>query len=309
MSRLVLVICALAAACAGCASPRKPAATSPTGEPDRAFAIDGVWRWSRISSQDGVRRVEVETWRLDQDGDLIDGEYQREVTHLSEDALPFVCNQDLHYRLTTSYKLRGRADGSGTLLEEVVANALPSPCEDGQRPLMGYRLIEVTAERLVLESELGRQILERLDPASVEPTPARERSASGRWSWRNRQDTAAGHIRVEREIWSLETGRDTLSGHYQRTVTVFDPDGRAIPCAGASSYSYTDRYRVRGWGDDDHLTIEEVAFEAGKNPCAVTTRRTLDAGVGRVLGDSLAIEWRGGNRQVLRRDHGSSAAK
>src|SRR5688572_14240225 len=62
-----------------------------------APAVAGDWEWSHISEQDDVRRIEVERWNVAVAGTQVTGSYERSVTFLSTDGVPFDCNQNLTY--------------------------------------------------------------------------------------------------------------------------------------------------------------------------------------------------------------------
>jgi len=99
----------------------------------------------------------------------------------------------------------------------------------------------------------------------------------------------------------VESAGGRVSGSYQRRVTLFNQDGRPVPCARAPLVEQVDRYAVRGWRDGDALVVEETGASPGRSPCAGPERH-LDSAQGRVYRDSIELVWRGQNRQVLTRE-------
>lgn len=274
------------------------------GRPADARAPAGVWRWSHLSDVDGVRRVELERWHLQRSGNELRGHYDREVTFLSLDGVPFRCSQSLRYRLTTRYSLRGRAGDGGLELHETGFKASSSPCDSGQRNLSQYRGA-VIGEELKLTWKGGSQSLRR----ETHPTPVRgavepiARSANGNWRWQNRREIQGrAEVRVESERWNLkETNRGTITGSYQRAVTVFSQNGRTFSCSGKTFYEYRDHYRVRGSRQGNQIILSEVDSTPAESPCITHTKRHLDAATGRIDGEFLVLEWRGRHQQILHR--------
>jgi hypothetical protein len=258
-----------------------------------------------VSDADGVRRVEHELWQLERDADRVRGRYRRSITFLSLDGRPFECTQSPSYQLHAVYELEGGLADDHVELRESDYQVADSPCERGFRRLASYRA-RVADGRLQLNSEHATQVLAPATGAPP-PLPRTAADAAGSWTWstRTREATgeAAGATRIEHEDWQLEVAGDgVIEGWYLRTVTVFDEDGRPFSCSGQPRFQYRDRYRVRGAGADGRLSITEVEAEPGSSPCLLADRRHLDAAVGHLDGDYLVLQWRGGRRQVLRRN-------
>lgn len=298
---------------AGACGPSSPGPRAAAPRPDtaplaqRASAVRGHWRWTHVSERDGVRRVEVERWHLEVPGPArepipVAGSYERVVTFLSLDGVPFTCNQTLSYELRATYRIEGELSSGGLALREVAYQAAPSPCEPRRRALGTYQG-ERAGDALVLRWPGGEQTLERV-PAP-EPTegasPPGPAGLAGAWHWQTRT-RRSNEVRVEVERWQLDGapgGR--LRGTIERTVTVFDAEGAYYECSGETYYRYRDRYTVRGHREGARLHISEIAVEPDAHPCLVHQQRHLDSAVGELVGDYLVWTWRGGRRQVLHR--------
>ncbi len=231
--------------------------------------------------------------------DTLRGHYDRVVTFLSLDGVPFECSQSLSYRLVTRYQVTGTVDSRHFHVAETDYTVTPSPCEGGYRH-MGEYVGTLERDELRLEWDGGRQTLTRAPepnlPANHQPTVA------GAWRWRNRSPGHDQTIRVESEEWELREAKGgALTGTYLRTVTVFDPDGSVFSCNGNTYYRYRDRYSVRGTRSGRRLMLSEVDVEPDKNPCLPYTERHLDAATGRVDDGFMQLQWRGRHRQVLHR--------
>jgi hypothetical protein len=118
--------------------------------------------------------------------------------------------------------------------------------------------------------------------------------------------TADGLVQREVERWQLavDDAAVNVTGSYDRAVTVVDPDGALIACAGADRYSFTDRYTIVGKAvaGDDGWRLREDEVSAGRHPCLTgTPTRTLDEATAVLDGDYLVLTWRGPRRQVLAR--------
>lgn len=303
---LAVALCSNAShGCRKPAAPARPAAESAVPTPrlrtpplDPAV-VSGHWQWFHQEDREGVRRVENERWELSLHQDTVRGHYDRVVTFLSLDGVPFECSQALTYRLTTRYQLLGTADSRHFRLAEVGYSVEPSPCEGGFRRTADYR-VAIADGNLVLEWEGGRQTLTRA--ASAPKRSPRRPSVAGAWRWQNRWVTPDENVRVESEEWEMnETAGGAITGTYLRTVTVFDPQGTVLPCNGDTYYQFRDRYSVRGTRKGTQLFLSEVEFEAADNPCLVHRERHLDAATGTVGDGFITLEWRGRFRQVLHR--------
>lgn len=270
-----------------------------------------------VTEAHGVRRVEVETWRITASGPELAGAVTREVTFLATDGTPFTCNQDLQYRQEAVYQLEGRRDRRGFWLRETGYQARPSPCDPGHRELLRYRG-RWARGTLALTWDGGSQTLRPAAPdrpdvrSSTRPGSGDGASLAGAWRWQGRsarQDS--GEIRVEIEAWALvEDASGLIQGSLTRTVTVFHEHGRVHGCSGDTFYRYRDRYTLRGRRHGDRLTLAEVAVAAEAHPCLRGVARHLDTATGALVGDYLVLTWRGQRRQVLRRaDHSPGTSR
>jgi len=271
----------------------------------RGTGITGAWRWSHLSDEKGVRRVELERWVLTRgEGNQVNGHYDREVTFMSLDGVPFRCSQSLRYELATRFVLRGASHGDTLQLKERSYQVTSSPCDTGYRSLSSYQGT-LRGNTLELRWKDGSQTLMRAhtnDPP-LAPSTTTSPSTSGNWHWQNRRERAAGEeVRVESESWSLsENEAGSVGGSYQRTVTVFAKNGRAYRCNNSTHYQYTDTYKVHGSRTGNRVIITEVAAEPDTSPCVAHQKRHLDAATGTLQGNFLVLEWRGRHRQILHR--------
>ncbi len=317
----------LAVALVGCG----PGAAGPSTPPppggalrDAAQGLElsrltGPWRWLHAEQHDGTLRLERERWRWERETVAADtgarevrGRYRRDVLVVALDGKAFVCNQLTSYLQTSSFAIRARRDddGVGVVIDELDYQVAPSPCEPGFRRLGSYRA-EVDRDTATLRWADGEQQLTRLPDGAFDdaelalPAPPASPAAgfTGAWHWRILGQGGELEVREEDEAWQLAVGDDGVAGGtYRRVVTVRRPDGAAIACAGAASYSYVDLYTLRGKLADDVLTLEEVAVEPGQHPCLDTTpTRHLDAFTATAHGAYLVLTWRGPRQQVLHR--------
>ena len=288
-----------------------PRTVAPAAAPPRvpsAARLTGQWHWALATEVPGARRFEAESWHLRARDGAIAGRYERVLTVLSTDGVPFACNQMLQYQLRAIYRFEGDYDGSSFTLRETGYETLPSPCEKGARALTAYRG-EVRAQALVLRWEGGSQTLQpalpgsRVAPRAALPASERPATPAGTWRWRGRTLAAdTGEVRVEREDWALtETPAGLLTGTLTRTVTVFEERGRFYECSDDTYYEYRDRYQIRGRRAGMRLTLSEVAVEADDHPCLAHRTRHLDTATGVLVGGQLILTWRGQRRQVLHR--------
>jgi hypothetical protein len=193
----------------------------------------------------------------------------------------------------------------GVVIHELGYRTEPSPCDHGFRHLGDYAA-EPAGDRLGLRWPGGSQLLWQLDGDLAAlpdaPWPA-SREPIGAWRWDATSIDDAGDLRDEAEWWEITRRSATrLDATYRRRVTVRSPDGGAIACAGAASWSFDDAYVLDGQREDEHWHLYELAARPGDHPClAATPRRTLDEATAEQLGDYLVLEWRGKRRQVLYR--------
>lgn len=290
-----LVCAALLAACHTAPAPTPPQPAAPAA----AAAYAGTWGWEHRSASEGAYRVEREAWELAADGDRLTGSYRRRITVLATDGEPFACSQSLGYALDARYRLEGEVRGGRVDLREVDVVVTPSPCEPGRRPLGRYRGA-AREDTLTLRFPGGVQTLRR--GAVALPAAAGEAALDGHWRWTHRsRDEASGGLRVEREEWRLREGEHgALDGEIERVVTVFDPRGEPLPCAGAARYEVRDRYRLRGQRRGERVSLAEVGVDPGEHPCA-GRQRHLGSARGRIAGGALVLTWRGDLVQVLER--------
>ena len=324
----------------GCGkAPAAPVAVEPEPPPRTellASDLAGTWKWSLVSEESGIRRIELETWRLastgEGDPDALTGSCERSVTFLSLDGTPFSCNQSLHYQLRATYRIEGRVADQAIDLVERDFHVAASPCEPGDRGLARYRGSLRDALTMHLTWDGGEQTLARVaqakggrattdahadrhdqtgtearapaDPSASPSADALPTPLTGSWRWHSR-NRDADEVRVEVEDWRLDEAADSgvLSGTVVRTVTVFTESGSRYACSGDTFYRYRDRYRLRGQRQGDQVTLTEVAVEPEKHACLEYPERHLDAARGQVSGPHLVLTWRGGKRQVLRRPH------
>jgi hypothetical protein len=266
--------------------------------------VAGDWEWAHISDQDGIRRVEVERWNVGLAGTQVTGVYDRTVTFLSMDGVPFDCNQNLTYEVKSRYRVSGTAHARWVELRETGVDTAASPCDDGYRNLTRYEAF-ATEDGLLLIWRGGSQTLHRAEqpPAELQAPPP---VMAGSWVWRHRgDDRRRGEVQVEAEDWELaQDGDGRLTGTYLRDVTVFHPNGDIYACSGSGYYRFRDRYTLVGVRHGDELSLTEVAVDAEPSPCVALQARHLDAAAGRINGGHLELMWRGGHRQVLHRPDG-----
>lgn len=311
---------------AGCAAP-EPATGIRIEDIATTRALAGTWSWRLDSGDAATTRRERETWTFAPTDDwlVVAGGYHRDVELIARDGVPFTCSQRPRYQLATDVTVRAHAAPGGAIVEEDGYRAAPSPCDPGLRMPARY---QATIERgqLVLRWPGGVAHLDRVEPAGDDeavpapaPTAAFAPAPSGPWAWSSTSWTKSGLVQREDERWELAAGPDgALAGWYQRTVTVADPAGAPIACAGAPRYTFVDRYLVRGRAlidrsagspapaespvDDDRAgdwRLAETAVAPGVHPCLTSPRRMLDGATFDVVGDALVLTWRGRRRQVL----------
>lgn len=285
----------------GCAPPPPPEGGARFPDVAAAAAVLGHWRWSHEAVVDGTRRREDERWLLERDGlTRVRGSYTRQVTIEATDGTVFACNQRPSYRQDARFAVAGTVEPDGVQLTEVDYQARPSPCEPGLRRTGHYHAHREHGGLILVGDDSVSRLVPDLEPAPPWPEPAT--TLAGPWSWSAVSWTADGLVQHEAERWQLLVDGGELSGSYQRTVTLTEPSGRALPCAGAPGYTFVDRYAVRGRRVADEWRLQEDEVEAGAHPClAGTPTRTLDAATAALEGEYLVLTWRGPRRQVLAR--------
>ncbi len=299
-------------ALAACQPPSTSASTSrPTTTAEQYHLLDlvGSWRWLHRAEESGTARVEDEQWTLVPDptspARLI-GRYLRTVEIRSTDGVPFRCNQRPWYRQRAMYDVIAQVDGDVFRVTETRYQAEPSPCDHGFRHTSSYT-VEPRGNRVVLRWDAGSQTLWHVDDTvGALPDPpwkAEPVEPTGPWRWQATSYDDDGNVRDEAEWWELTRRTDTrLDATYRRRVTVRNPDGQAISCANAPSWTYDDAYVLSGQREEEHWHLYELAVEPGDHPCLRTTpKRTIDEATAEQIGDFLVLEWRGKRRQVLYR--------
>ena len=289
------------------------ACVAPAPVPDDAVSLEaivtgqqlaGVWEWIHYEVDDGALRREREQWRFvtTDDPRRLVGRYRRDVVVRALDGVPFECNQDTRYHQRADLTVRADVVAAGVAITELGYQAEPGPCDPGLRQLGAY-VATVRRDRLLLSWPGGTATLVRAIDAPPAPSPPVATSPAGRWTWHAASWTRSGLVRHEHEDWELAVGADgAIGGSYVREVTVRSPDGADLPCAGAPSYGFVDRYLVRGDRADDRWRIEERAALPGQHPClADTPARTLDGATLVADGEHVVLAWRGKRRQVLLR--------
>ncbi len=295
--------------------PPEPVVTDPPRPTDlvELYRMRGAWTWIHTSTVDGTMRLERERWLIDgierqPDGhEALIGRYRRDLVVFSVDGSPFVCSQQAAYTQIAVFDVRVTAHQDEVSIEETAYRTMPSPCEPGFRKLGRYVATFTEDLRPVLSWDGGSQALTSYGAVPYRPAavdlPALPDGPGGAWRWAMRSRDEEGDVRDEDERWELAVGDDgAIGGTYLRSVMVSSGDGRVLPCAGATSYGFLDRYTVRGVVDGDSLRFDEIAVEPGTHPClAGTPERRLDSASGRVDGGFLVLTWRGQRRQVLHR--------
>jgi hypothetical protein len=298
-----------AAACAvACAEPVPlPEGAVPLDAIVTAQQLTGAWDWVHFEIENGTQRRERERWTFAPTSDRtkLVGRYTRDVLVRALDSVPFTCNQETRYRLHADIFVEAIAVATGVTIQEVGYRTEPGPCEHGLRELGAYSAV-IDGDELHLAWPGGHATLTRATDEPAPPAPEPAPPPAGRWTWDVTSWTRAGMVRDEREDWELAVGDDgMLGGTYVREVSELSPDRAVIPCAGAPSWGFVDRYVLRGRPIEDGgegWRIEEVGYVAGQHPClAATPRRVLDSATLTVEGEHLVLQWRGKRRQVLLR--------
>ena len=305
MKPLLLV---LVAACQPPGASTPAARRAPPPSIYQMADLIGGWRWLLRTSEAGTTRVEAETWRFRPAAGIptqLAGRYVRDVEVRSDDRAPFGCNQRPWYRQRAIYDVTVLATASGFAIRETDYRAEPSPCDHGFRHLGSYAG-SLAGNGFALTWDGGTQTLWQIDDELTDlplaPWPARP-ALAGSWRWDATSYDGTGNVRDENEWWELTRRTDTqLDATYRRRVTVRSPDGAAIPCAGASTWSFDDGYLLYGQREEEHWHFYELAADPGGHPCLKPTpQRSLDEATAEQIGDYLVLEWRGKRRQVLYR--------
>ncbi len=308
MQQLRTVLAAIAVAACG-----PPGGNTPTTRPAPApfqFTLTdlvGGWQWMHRTTEAGTTRIESELWRFVRTDSptKLAGRYVRTVEVRSDDKLPFQCNQRPWYRQRAVFDVDVDLTATGFTIKETAYRAEPSPCDHGFRKVGNYTA-ELAGDRLNLAWASGKQTLVQIDDdrrdLPAEPWPG-VASLTGPWRWDAVSYDDDGNLRTEHEWWEITKRTDTtIDGTYRRRVIVNSSDGKAIPCAAATSWSFDDAYVFDGQREEEHWHFHELAAEPGDHPCLrATPKRNLDEATAEQLGDYLILEWRGKRRQVVYR--------
>jgi hypothetical protein len=299
----------------GCQPPSHAPRARPAPAAQAYTLVDlvGGWRWMLRTAEDGTTRVEDERWRFTPDRGVperLAGRYVRSVEVRSSDRVPFHCDQRAWYRQRGVFDVTVEPESDGFLVHETGYITEPSPCDHGFRKTGDYHA-RLDGERLALTFDGGEQTLWQTDdvnaPVPDAPWPA-DYVPSGPWRWDATAYDPTGDIRDEHEWWEVTARQDTtrLDLTYRRRVTITSADGKPIPCANATTWSFDDAYVLEGEREEEHWHLWERAVEPGDHPCLrATPRRSLDEATAEQIGDYFVLEWRGKRRQVLYRPDAS----
>ncbi len=303
MKRLVLAV-----AIAACGPPSTGATTRP---PPAAFQFTltdlvGGWSWLHRTTEVGTTRIESESWRFVKTDSptKLAGRYVRTVEVRSDDKQPFQCNQRPWYRQRAVFDVDVELTATGFAITETGYSAEPSPCDHGFRRVGNYTA-ELAGDRLLLSWVGGKQTLLQVDDArrDLPAEPWRVTDIAGPWRWDAVSYDDDGNLRTEHEWWEVTKRSDTtIDGTYRRRVIVNSVDGKSIPCASTSTWTFDDAFVLDGQREEEHWHFHELAAEPGDHACLrATPKRNLDEATAEQLGDYLILEWRGKRRQVLYR--------
>jgi hypothetical protein len=125
--------------------------------------LTGVWTWHHRSvDAEGDVKSETETWRLEQRGSVLNGQYERVVVVRSGDGRRFQCNGALQYTNESRFELRGKIEGRRVRIRELSFQARPHRCETGQRTLDEYEgVLAPGGHAIRLSWGRGAQLLQR----------------------------------------------------------------------------------------------------------------------------------------------------
>jgi len=306
MSRLVRA--ALATICvAACGPPSTPSRPAPNPFQFTLTDLVGGWSWMHRTTEAGTTRVESESWRFVRTASpsKLAGRYVRTVEVRSDDKLPFQCNQRPWYRQRAVFDLELELTAAGYTIKETAYRAEPSPCDHGFRKVGNYTA-ERAGDRLDLSWAGGKQTLIHVD-SDARALPAdpwlSAPALAGPWRWDAVSYDDDGNLRTEHEWWEItKKSETTIDGSYRRRVIVNSSDGKPIPCATATTWTFDDGYVLDGQREEEHWHFHELAAEPGDHPCLrATPKRNLDEATAEQLGDYLILEWRGKRRQILYR--------
>lgn len=322
----VLAVCGPIVACAATAT-HQASATTPTDD------VSGVWEGSfRSTVSDGVgggdTRFERQAWRLSQKGDTVTGFYVVELTMVSGDGRPYLCNHEPSFSALLRIEVRGRAARGGIELEEVGDALTKGPCHPTMRTRSRYRAA-VRGNILTLNDGTRRLPLSRRPPEQADslftmhPSPERSEvpqvvasisagpprtsdpaeapaDIDGLWIWEHRGPLPSGDEKVEREEWHMVQEGTKLSGYYDRAVHQISTDGHAYRCNAALDFRVTTRYQITGEVQGSVVTIYERGFEILEGSPCDDGRRRLDAYQGQAGMGEIRLMW-GVGTQVLHR--------
>lgn len=125
--------------------------------------LTGVWTWHHRSvDAEGDVKSETETWRLEQRGVMLSGQYERVVVVRSGDGRRFQCNGALQYTNASRFELSGKIEGRRVRIRELSFRARPHRCETGQRTLDEYEgVLAPGGHAIRLSWGRGAQLLQR----------------------------------------------------------------------------------------------------------------------------------------------------
>jgi hypothetical protein len=293
---------------AACGSANAPTHRPPPPHQFLLGDLVGSWRWLLRTAEAGTTRVEDETWRFRRSpssSTQLLGRYIRTVEVRSDDRVPFACNQRPWYRQRAVYDVVVDVTTTGFAIRETGYHAEPTPCDHGFRKMGNYTAV-LGGGKLELRWSGGSQVLMQLD-ADVRDLPADPWPSAaqplGPWRWDAVSYDDDGNLRTEHEWWEVTKRTETqLDITYRRRVIVNSSDGKPIPCANATTWSFDDAYVLDGQREEEHWHFHELAAEPGDHACLkATPKRNLDEATAEQLGDFFVLEWRGKRRQILYR--------
>jgi hypothetical protein len=261
------------------------------------------------TDETGTSRTEDEEWQLEPSSSTAQlvGHYVRTVDVRSTDNQPFGCNQRTVYRQRAVYDVIAEYDlqHAAFTVRETAYRTEPSPCDHGFRKMASYTA-QLGRGKIVLRWGGGSQTLLKVSPAPAIANPPwpKTPAVTGPWRWQATSFDDKGNIRDEDEQWEITKRSDTrVDATYKRHVTVRSPDGSAIACANAPSWSFDDVYLLEGQREEEHWHFVEVGVEPGDHACLrATPHRSLDEATAEQLGNGyLILEWRGKRHEVLYR--------
>lgn len=325
-----LALVAALVAGAGCA-------TAPSSGLSAVPLVSGLWEGvSRSTISEGQSagdtRIERQAWRLDQRGLIITGFYVVELTMISGDGRPYVCNQETRFTALVRIDVRGRIGKSGIELEDVSGPKTQGACRsvfrgpgryraslqgdvltlvNGERHLALYRrpadeAEAVTRALLALDDGERRSVADPFgqNAVSLQPNGEPPANVEGYWVWEHRGLTPTGDEKLEREEWHLVQEGDAVSGYYDRSVRQISTDGHAYRCNSALDFQIVTRYQITGQVHGSAVVLHEQGFEIIEDSPCDDGRRRLDAYRGQAQAGEIRLMW-GIGTQVLRRSRPS----